>query len=270
MPERAIALEYHDVIPDGGVADDTGFPGNGPASYKIERARFAEHLTRLAEGPAAKAIDRVERIGEVDAGTRPVYLTFDDGGVSAHSDIAGMLEDHAWPGHFMVTSDRVGSPNFLSEEQVVELDARGHVICSHSASHPPRMGALDYGTIEAEWRKSVGVLSEILGKPVVVASVPGGLYAPRVGRAAAAAGIRFLFTSEPTTAVHRVGDCLVLGRYSIRAWTPAQTAARIAEGHLLPRLRQWSTGKSLRLARMLGGSAYLRFRNFYWARIARK
>ena len=81
-----------------------------------------------------------------------------------------------------------------------------------------------------EWRNSRRTLSDILGEDVTVASVPGGYYSNTVALAASAAGIRVLFTSEPTTRCYFVDDCLVIGRYCLRTGTPPATAARLACG----------------------------------------
>ena len=50
----------------------------------------------------------------------------------------------------------------------------------------------------AEWKTSCSLLAEIIGEPVVTASVPGGDMNRRTVATAANAGIEYLFTSEPT------------------------------------------------------------------------
>src|SRR4029078_6811863 len=95
------------------------------------------------------------------------------------------------------------------------LHARGHVIGSHSCSHPARMALCDGEQMRREWEESGPVLSDILGVPVRAASVPGGYFSNRVADAAARAGIRALFTSEPTTRVWPRGGLPTFGRYSI-------------------------------------------------------
>jgi len=49
-----------------------------------------------------------------------------------------------------------------------------------------------------------------------------------VGEAAARAGVRALFTSEPTVRRRLIAGCLTLGRYAIQQWTAPQTTAAIA------------------------------------------
>ena len=247
---RAISIMYHDVV--DGVASSSGFVGGGAEIYKLDREEFEHHLDSIRR-PA----DVVE---QADGPRVPLFLTFDDGGVSAHTHIAPMLEQRGWRGHFFVTTDRIGTPGFLAAAQIRELTERGHVVGSHSCSHPPRISACTPVQLRHEWVDSVAVLQSIIGRQVHVASVPGGFYSGAVGQAAAAAGIRVLFTSEPTTRVQRVGECLLLGRYGIWRGMPPSTSGAIAAGAIAPRLRQaawWSVKKA---AKALPGDPYAKLR----------
>jgi peptidoglycan/xylan/chitin deacetylase (PgdA/CDA1 family) len=248
--ERAISIMYHDVV-DGDAAP-SGFAGAGADIYKLDRHEFAQHLDSIHR-PA-------DVLGREPGSRMPLFLTFDDGGVSAHSHIAPMLEERGWRGHFFVTTDRIGEPGFLDAAQIRELAERGHVIGSHSCSHPSRISACSHSELRHEWADSVAALASILDRDVTVASVPGGFYSHGVGQAAAAAGIRVLFTSEPTTRIGRTGECVLLGRYGIWRGMPPSTSGAIAAGALAPRLRQaawWSVKKA---AKSLPGDPYAKLR----------
>ena len=112
-----------------------------------------------------------------------------------------------------------------------------------------------------EWNTSVERLSAILEFPVRTASVPGGFTSPAVESAAARAGIRHLFTSEPTSRVHRRGDCLVYGRFAILRDSTPKSASDLLAGKLAATFRQSATWRLKKWAKLLGGSAYLRIRN---------
>ncbi len=147
-----------------------------------------------------------------------------------------------------------------------ELHERGHVIGSHSFSHPKRMGGCPPDVIRDEWQRSVGILGDVLGAPVLTASVPGGFYTAPVGHAAAASGFRVLFTSAPTARTWEVDGCRVLGRYTLRRWSKPQTAAAMAAGRWMPRATQWAIFSALNLARTIGGDRYTQLRQAFWAR----
>src|SRR5215468_3611624 len=97
---KARAIMYHDVVENGDFAS-SGFPGEGAHVYKLRREDFERHLAA---------------IGDLD-----VALTFDDGGVSFYHPIADLLEARGRRGAFFITTDRIGTPGFLTGEQIREL-----------------------------------------------------------------------------------------------------------------------------------------------------
>lgn len=240
---RILALMYHDIF-DGGAADSSGFPGGAAASYKLQTEVFASHLD------AIKAVTP----------PLPLYLTFDDGGSSAVS-IGELLEARGFRGHFFVTTDYLDTATFMTRDDVRELASRGHVIGSHSCSHPTRMAACSREQMLDEWRRSVGALEDVIGARVDHASVPGGYYSRAVAETAAAAGIRTLFTSEPTTRAHDVDGCTVHGRYVIQAMHSREYAASIAAGAALPRTQQFVVWNAKKLAKLVAGDLYLKLRS---------
>ncbi len=142
----------------------------------------------------------------------------------------------------------------MSAAQVGELRRRGHLIGSHSHTHPTYMGRLSRAELDAEWSRSRAALGEILGEPPRTASVPGGYLSPAVIESAAAAGYELLFTSEPTARVLE-RPLAVRGRYTIWASTPAHVAAAYARGSRLAcgRLGSWNAKK---LAKRASPAAY--------------
>jgi peptidoglycan/xylan/chitin deacetylase (PgdA/CDA1 family) len=210
-------LIYHDIAP-AGDEDRVGFPGPAAARYKLDPAEFDAHLDAIQRAGV--------ELGLIGAGSS-VALTFDDGGASAIA-IADRLEAHGWRGHFFITTGRLGTPGFLSAEQVAELSYRGHDIGSHSESHPTYMGSLTRAQLHDEWRRSGETLAEIIGRPPLSAAVPGGFVSPAVVEEAASAGYRLLMTSQPTTRPQHEGKMLIVGRYTIwRRTSPARAAAYV-------------------------------------------
>jgi len=247
------ALMFHDVVEDGGW-DASGFPGARAGVYKLERRDFERHLAAIRTAVSA------ERVGVVthrpqNAHEAQVLLTFDDGGTSAFDPVADLLEHHGWRGHFFVPTGWIGTPGFLDVGRIRELRARGHVIGSHSCSHPRRMASCTRHELDGEWRNSIRVLEDILGEAVTVASVPGGSYSAHVGEVAAEAGIQVLFNSEPTATVRSAGPCLVLGRYAVRRGMAPEISGDFAAGHTLVCLRQAALWKLKKAVKAVIGSA---------------
>jgi len=261
---KALAIMYHDVV-EPGAADASGFPGEWANRYKLETGLFEQHLAAIRDALPDRPVDLVDRMEEW-RGRRPVFLTFDDGGVSAYTKIADLLEAHGWRGHFFITTDYIGRPHFLTRDQIRTLRQRGHIIGSHSCSHPERMSHCSGPDLRREWNESVKVLAQLLDEPVASASVPGGFYSRKVAEAASEAGIRFLFTSEPTETARTVDECLVLGRYFVQSDTLPETAAGFATGGLMPRYKQAAHWGLSKLVKRSTGEVYFRLKGALFRR----
>lgn len=258
-----VTLMYHDVLDDADHLK-SGFWVDDAALYKLPVGDFEAHLVALKGKSLGAPVD-VRPVAEALApwaldGTRspgPFALTFDDGGKSAYTLIAPMLERLGWRGHFFVATDMIGHPSFLDQREIRELHDRGHVIGSHSASHPERMTSLTFQQMLEEWRTSLDRLASIIGVEVQVASVPNGYYSADVARAASTAGIRVLFTSEPTVVVDQVADCTVLGRFTVNARATPRSVSALLEPNSLGRLKQAYVWSAKKLVKRLGGETYL-------------
>jgi peptidoglycan/xylan/chitin deacetylase (PgdA/CDA1 family) len=255
---EVISLMYHDAI-EGGMNESSGFSWPDAALYKLEAGHFDQHMQAIAS-----VCQRPILISELlSASAKPPGLwmiTFDDGGVSAYAHIAGKLEELGWRGHFFIATDYIGAAGFMDRTQIRELRRRGHAIGSHSCSHPLRMASCGWRQIEREWSASVNLLSDLLGEQVDLASIPGGQYSRQVAEAAAQAGVRALFTSEPTIECEEFAGCLTLGRYATKRWTSAETAAAIASGKIVPRAKQTLLWQAKKMTKAFGGEYYLKFR----------
>ena len=243
----AASFGYHEVTDDPASA---GFQRPGALPYKHTRAAFTRDLEAIAAGPCPP-----ERATDVDLSSpgRHLFLTFDDGGKSA-SWIADALAARGWKGHFFIVTGLVGTRTFLTAQEIRDLQQCGHVVGSHSDTHPDIFREQPFDRMVEEWRVSRDRLAQLLGEACTTASVPGGDISPEVLRSADAAGLSYLFTSEPVLRPTRVGACWVLGRFMPKAWTPA---TRIGD---LAAFRGW---RSALLVRRLKGAARRVFPRLY-------
>lgn len=259
---RINSIMYHDVVRSGAFAS-SGFVGAHADIYKLDATLFDEHLKTLA----------TDGIASLNAGTidedkleRTVAITFDDGGESAYTVAADLLEEHGFRGHFFIATDFIDADTFLKARQIRELHSRGHIIGSHSASHPTRMAYCTADEMSREWLTSTEKLADITGSAVTVASVPGGYFSRQVAEIAAECGIRVLFNSEPVTRVYDVNGCSVLGRFTVKQDMPAETVRRIASGSMLYRLGQYAFWNTKKAAKNVGGDLYLSLTRKYLAK----
>jgi peptidoglycan/xylan/chitin deacetylase (PgdA/CDA1 family) len=255
---RVRGLLYHDVVPENEFVQ-SGFRSPDANAYKLFVGEFAEHLEQIGKRTQGRAV-RVSDALAGRAGERDFLLTFDDGGKSALTNIADALEQRGWIGHFFVASDYIGVEGFLDGREIGELARRGHIIGSHSCSHPLVMSRCSREQLLQEWKESVRILTGITGSPVTTASIPGGSYSKMVAETAAESGINVLFTSEPTTSVWQVAGCCMVGRFSVQRGTSAALASALAAAEFMPTFRQAAYWNFKKILKSVGGEYWMAFR----------
>jgi peptidoglycan/xylan/chitin deacetylase (PgdA/CDA1 family) len=233
---------FHEVTDD---PTSSGFQRPGAMAYKHSPQAFANYLNQLATAPQLPEI--VTAVDLTQPG-RHVFLTFDDGGKSALA-AAGALERRGWRGHFFIVTSLLGNRTFLTAEEIRALRRGGHVIGSHSHTHPSIFRDQTPGRMVEEWRASCDQLAQLLGEPCLTASVPGGDISSQVLESARTAGLRYVFTSEPWLTPRRLDPCWILGRYSVKV---ATSATRVGE---LARFRGWTSAMVRRRLKVLATRA---------------
>ncbi len=188
-----VNLMYHDIVTSSDKS--SGFQNESAFQYKVEKTAFEEQIKAL-QG-------------------KDVVFTFDDGGESFINVAAPILEKYGFKGVFFIATDSIGTPGFLDAIQIKELDTRGHIIGSHSSSHPHNMSLLSDAEIEREWGASITVLEKILCHKVEIASIPNGYSSSIIIEKAKSAGIRYLYTSTPSDREVQIGEMHIIGRYVI-------------------------------------------------------
>jgi peptidoglycan/xylan/chitin deacetylase (PgdA/CDA1 family) len=272
---QTVSLLFHDVY----AADprESGFGSPAADRYKLPLGQFDEQLAGLAlvraDAPvlvsgglttcARRVVVRRDkqcwppvRLRTGPVVRRPYLITVDDGGSSYYTVVADRLEARGWRGHCFVSTDAIGTRGFLNASQIRELDSRGHVIGTHTASHPARFSACEPAYMREEWARSRMVLEDLLGHKVEIASVPGGYYSRRVARSARDAGLRIVFTSEPITTSHDEEGTLVIGRFTLRRGHPTDRAGRLAGREPWTRYQEWASWRAKGLAKPLLGPLY--------------
>jgi peptidoglycan/xylan/chitin deacetylase (PgdA/CDA1 family) len=251
-----VSLLFHDVYRRS--PSESGFCSPGADRYKLTVAQLASQLDGVAAVRHDRPILATAMVDASPAGTFPFLLTVDDGGVSYHQVIADLLEARGWRGHAFVSTDFIGRPGFLTLEQLRDLDARGHVIGSHSASHPSRFSTCRRDQMLQEWTHSRKMLEDVLGHHVHTASLPGGYFSSTVAETAAEAGLRVLFTSEPVTKIEQHAACTIVGRFAIRAGVAPGFSRKLVEPARWTRTEEWASWQLKGLLKPVLGPFYSR------------
>jgi peptidoglycan/xylan/chitin deacetylase (PgdA/CDA1 family) len=259
MANRVMALLYHDVV-NGMDFGMSGFSGKDADEYKLTQKEFEEHISAIKQSLKSHVITQITK---ADSKIPPVMFTFDDGGVSAHEIIAPILEKNDWRGLFFISSDYIGGKEFLSREQIKDLHDRGHIIGSHSCSHPTKITDCTQEQLLHEWGSSIEVLSEIIEQPVTVASIPGGFYSTAVAKAAVEQGVKYLFTSEPVQKIASLDGCAIIGRFSVKRGDSASVPAEFVSNHPIRMFWQFSYWNIKKVAKAISGPVYPWVRSYY-------
>jgi len=239
-----ISFGYHDVVCDNNF--ESGFQNIGAIQYKLRSNVFEHQIGIISDYLESKQLDK-----------NLVALTFDDGGESFYSVIAPVLEKYGFKGYFFITTSLIGTKGFVSREQVKELHTRGHVIGTHSHTHPKNISNLSYGKIEEEWSNSVEILSNIISEKVRVASIPGGFYSEKSRKALLKCGIEIIFTSYPSRKVrHNADNQYIIGRFSIKKDTSSKSLIRLISNNGFFVICEFIKWKVLALARLTLGNKY--------------
>ena len=224
---------YHDIV----TIDDkmSGFQNESAFQYKVEEDAFEEQVKAL-QG-------------------KDVVFTFDDGGMSFLTKAAPILEKYGRKGIFFISTKYINTPGFLSTEQVRELAIRGHVIGSHSHTHPDIFTRLSKEEIIQEWAMSSAVLSEILERPISTASIPNGYGSKEILDAAIEQGYQSIYTSLPTTKTTPYRGSEVIGRYVVHDSMTTFDVLRLvtSRGYQLKMSFKWQL---LNLVKKVLGSSY--------------
>ena len=234
----------HDVEPSARQMDDID------REYVLARSRFEEHIEYLATKPATSV---------------RAIISFDDGDLSGYTIAAPTLERHGLRGEFFIVTRWIGTPGFMSADQLRELVQRGHGVHSHSRTHP-RLSSLTTAQIEDELKGSKDDLEAVLGTPVTQFSIPGGDHDARVLEVAKRAGYTVVMNSIEGYNVEG-RDAFALKRFTPRSYSPVSMLAGICEHPERTKARLALKRAAIKVARgVVGGAGYGKLRGVFISR----
>jgi|UPI0006847DFD peptidoglycan/xylan/chitin deacetylase (PgdA/CDA1 family) len=232
-------LAYHELSKAG-----------GRDVYALSPEKFRRH------------VDIVSRHGRAS-----YYLSFDDGHASNFELARPILQEHEVPALFFITTAWVGVlGSVMSWSQVRQLFSEGHIIGSHTHTHP-LLTSCGEKALRNELTASKRLIEDHLGGEVNTISLPGGRANPGILMACREAGYTRVYTS-------RVGEFMpmtettpeVIGRYIVtRATSDLTLTAYLAgEARTRRRLRCEALAKSS-LKALMGDGLYQKV----WRKVAR-
>jgi len=143
----------------------------------------------------------MDQLADCLEGKRPVpekgvVITIDDGFISGYDKAVPILKKYHFPFCIFVFTHGIGVKNYMSWEQLKQLDAWGGEVGCHTYTHP-RLINLKEKEIEQEVKGSKETLEKNLGRRIKYFAYPYGQYNDTVRAVAKRAGFRLMLTSDP-------------------------------------------------------------------------
>jgi len=218
---RIPVLMYHEVVEAEERARKVR--RTNPA-YTLTVGRFREQMAWLADN----GYHTLTLYDVLDPSCRPeksVVITFDDGWENNYIHALPILREFGLTATIFVVTGFIGTPGYLSWEQLRKMADSGISIQSHTVSHRP-LEEVGEAEVAEELGASKRILEEQLGIRVDFLSMPQGSWNRGILASARAAGYRGVCTSDPGLG-HSFGAPAVFSRINIADRDPVSSFSRI-------------------------------------------
>ncbi len=236
-----------------------GAKGPGEQLYVLQAGQFREQMEYLhREGFSTYLLEELAVMP--DRPGKAVVITFDDGHESNYSIAIPQLKEFGFRAEFFVTSQWVGTPNYLKPDQIRMISSEGMAIGAHGASHA-FICDLDDAGLDVELREPQLILSSLIDKPIISFSAPGGRIDSKMEQVARRFGYTILCGSNPGFLDSTTMDS-VIPRLAIRNSYSLQEFASLVSGDCSFLRRMVFRTKVLNIMKKtIGNRWYVRFRN---------
>jgi peptidoglycan/xylan/chitin deacetylase (PgdA/CDA1 family) len=205
---RIVFLMYHEL----------GLPGRklcqsepGYVRYILPIETFRSHLDWMKKSciRGLKVSEAVRYPAEPS-----VCITFDDGCETDLIAAAPVLREFGFNATFYLTAGSLGTPGYLTANQVRELDTQGFEIGCHSMTHP-YLSDLPEPELKREIIDAKLQIEQIVGHSIEHFSCPGGRFDRRTLEMARRAGFRtvansLLHANSSRTSLYKLGRVAML------------------------------------------------------------
>lgn len=172
MPTAIPIFMYHYIRDYFNPSDPIGM------NLSVSPQKLEEQLAWLAEnGYQTAAMDFFGNPQPVSF--KPIILTFDDGYQDAYDSALPILQKYKMVGTFYLIVDKIGTPGYLTWEEIAQMQKSGMVFGSHTLTHPD-LRNLPEKDLENEIRASQEILEKKLGVAVTDFCYPSGKLDDRV------------------------------------------------------------------------------------------
>lgn len=166
---------------------------------RIPKEKFREQMKYLKDnGFNTLSVD--ELYSHLVLGTelpqKPIVITLDDGYVDNYTNAYPVLKEFNQKAVvFMITKTIDTDYNYLTTEQILEMDRNGMSIEPHTVNHP-ELDKLPYSQQKKELEESKLVLEKLLGREMKYIAYPYGKYNSDTLKAAEEVGYKMAFSTK--------------------------------------------------------------------------
>jgi peptidoglycan/xylan/chitin deacetylase (PgdA/CDA1 family) len=174
-----------------GLADEVHAASPNERKYWVKNVQFSEHLDYISRSGYQVWLlkDLANRNYESDNFPSTVVITFDDGWCSDYRVAFPLLLKGGMKAEFFVNTAKVGTPSFVSWQEIREMHVAGMSIQSHGHDHLD-LTRLSQGELEWQLKVSKQILEDRLGSSVDFLAAPHGRLNRRVMKEARRVGYR--------------------------------------------------------------------------------
>lgn len=161
--ELPTALMYHLIMET---------PYNDYSALFVRPDDWDEQLTALTEAGCTFLFANDYRRTE----GKSVIVSFDDGYEDNYTTMFPILKAHGAKASVFLISDMIGTPGYLTEDQIREMAQSGLVYFGcHTASHC-NLATVSENAVRKEYTRSIKKIEELTGQPCNALAYPAGKY----------------------------------------------------------------------------------------------
>lgn len=161
--ELPTALMYHLIMET---------PYNDYSALFVRPDDWDEQLTALTEAGCTFLFANDYRRTE----GKSVIVSFDDGYEDNYTTMFPILKAHGAKASVFLISDMIGTPGYLTEDQIREMAQSGLVYFGcHTASHC-NLATISENAVRKEYTRSIKKTEELTGQPCNALAYPAGKY----------------------------------------------------------------------------------------------
>ncbi len=205
FPGKTIpVLMYHHVV----AGDKLEAMKVTPENFQLQMNYLKQHHYRVIGPDEVVAAKKNHR-----SPYKNVMITLDDGFEDNYTSALPILESCGFKAMFFIVADWVGKPGFMSWDQILELERRGHIIGSHTVTHP-MLTEIGLQKAKHEIYNSKQWIETALGIPVHFFCYPTGRFNESLEEMVRQAGYDAAFVTAPGRA-HSNSDVFALKRIRV-------------------------------------------------------